>query len=147
MIAFDDLTPGATITLGPTSASREDVMAFARAYDPQSFHLSDEAASRTYFKRLSASGWHTAAMMLALVTDNPDWPLACRGCHEIRDLSWRAPVYPDDRLWAEVTVATCDPPTGEATSGTITIAVEVANQDGDVVAGMALVLAVARRSG
>ncbi len=102
MIGFDDLEPGQTISLGPTGASREAVMAFARAYDPQPFHLSDEAASRTYFERLSASGWHTGAMMLALFTNNPVWPLAIRGCREIRDLCWRAPVYPDDRLSAEV---------------------------------------------
>lgn len=146
MIAFDDLKPGKTITLGPTGASRDEVMAFAGDYDPQPFHLSDEAASRTYFKRLSASGWHTGAMMLALVTANPDWPLACRACREIRDLRWRAPVYPDDRLWAHVTITACDAPVDEG-AGTVTLAVQMTNQDDNVVAEMTLVLAVARRIG
>lgn len=144
MIVFDDLTPGDAITLGPTGATREQVMAFARAYDPQPFHLSDEAASRTYFGRLSASGWHTAAMMLGLVTTSPDWPIACRGCDEIRDLRWRAPVYPDDRLRAQVTVVACEA-SEDDDKGTVTLAVALTNQDEHVVAEMTIVLVVARR--
>lgn len=146
MIAFDDLEPGQAITLGPTGASRQEVVAFARAYDPQPFHLSDEAASRTYFKRLSASGWHTGAMMLALLTNNPDWPLACRGSHEIRDLRWRAPVYPDDRLSAEVTVAECEGPENDS-AGLVTLAMHLSNQNAVTVAEMTVVLSVARRIG
>ncbi|MGB7757581.1 MAG: MaoC/PaaZ C-terminal domain-containing protein [Salinisphaera sp.] len=143
MIAFEDLQPGQTITLGPTGASREAVMAFAHAYDPQPFHLSDEAASRTYFERLSASGWHTGAMMLALLTNNPVWPLACRGCHEIRDLRWKAPVYPDDRLSAEVAVTDCKAAENDDT-GVVTLAMRLRNQDAGTVAEMTVVLAVAR---
>lgn len=145
MITVDDLKPGETITLGPTGASRDEVMAFARAYDPQPFHLSDEAASRTYFRRLSASGWHTVAMTLALVTANPDWPLACRACRGIRDLRWRAPVYPDDRLWAVVTVAEADAAADDG-ADLCTLAVAVHNQDEVTVAEMTFVLAVARQT-
>lgn len=144
MITFEDLTPGQTVTLGPTGANRDQMRTFARAYDPQSFHLSDEAASRTYFKRLSASGWHTGALMLALATANPDWPLACRGCHEIRDLRWRAPVYPDDRLWADVTVAECRA-SADRGAGVVTLTLQLTNQDDIIVAEMTTVLAVARR--
>jgi acyl dehydratase len=145
VIAFEDLSPDDRIVLGPTGATREEVMAFARAYDPQSFHLSDEAASQTYFGRLSASGWHTVAMTLALVSDNADWPLACRGCYEIRDLRWRAPVYPDDRLMATVTISACGVPRDEAT-GRVDLRVEMTNQDGVTAAEMTLGLAVARRA-
>ncbi|AWN17767.1 MaoC/PaaZ C-terminal domain-containing protein [Salinisphaera sp. LB1] len=146
MIGFDDLEAGRSFTLGPTGASRDDMIAFARAYDPQPFHLSDEAASRTYFKRLSASGWHTGALMLALVTANPDWPLACRGCQEIRDLRWRAPVYPDDRLSAAVTVIERRLPENGG-PGTVTLDLQLSNQHAVTVAGMTVVLAVARRIG
>ena len=146
MIGFDDLEPGQTLTLGPTGASRDQVRAFAHAYDPQLFHLSDEAASRTYFKRLSASGWHTGAMMLALLAHNPDWPLATRGCREIRDLRWRAPVYPDDRLSAEVVVIDCALPEND-NAGLVTLAMTLRNQNDDTVAEMTVVLAVARRIG
>lgn len=146
MIGFDDLAPGMTATLGPTGATRDEVVAFARAYDPQPFHLSDEAASRTYFKRLSASGWHTVAMTLALVTASSDWPLAARGCEAIRDLRWRAPVYPDDRLWADIAVADCDAPDGGET-GRVTLALTLRNQDDVVVAELTIVLIVARRIG
>lgn len=139
MIVFEDLTVGQHIALGPTGVTREQVMAFAMEYDPQAFHLSDEAAAQTYFGRLSASGWHTAAMMLALISDNPEWPLDCRCCHEIRDLRWRAPVYPDDSLWLRVIVAGRD---DEA--GLVTLDVEMTNQDAVIVASMTIVLVVGR---
>ena len=144
MIAFDDLMPGQVVVLGPTGASRDEVLAFAQAYDPQPFHLSDEAASQTYFGQLSASGWHTGALMLDLLINNPDWPLACRGCHEIRDLRWRAPVYPDDRLSARVTVIDCDVPEAQG-AGRVTLELLLRNQDDATVAQMTAVLAVARR--
>lgn len=146
MIAFDDLMPGEVIALGPTGASRDEVLAFAQAYDPQPFHLSDEAASQTYFGRLSASGWHTGALMLGLLTNNPDWPLACRGCHEIRDLRWRAPVYPDDRLSARIIVVDCDAPGGQD-AGRVTLDLALRNQADTIVAEMTAVLAVAQRIG
>lgn len=146
MIAFDDLLPGQVIALGPTGASRDEVLAFAQAYDPQPFHLSDEAASQTYFGRLSASGWHTGALMLGLLTNNPDWPLACRGCHEIRDLRWRTPVYPDDCLSARVTVIDCDASADQG-AGRVTFDLVLCNQTDHTVAEMTIVLAVARRIG
>lgn len=143
MITFEDLAADDRVTLGPTGATREQVMAFAQAYDPQSFHLSDEAAAQTHFGRVSASGWHTTAMVLALVTDNSQWPLACRGCYEIRDLRWRWPVYPEDRLMVALTITDCDG-TQDDDTGRVTLAAEMTNQDDVTVAEMVLVLAVAR---
>lgn len=146
MILFDDLAVGDTATLGPTCASRSDVMAFARTYDPQPFHLSDEAASRTYFKRLSASGWHTLTLVLGLIANSPQWPLACRGVAEIRDLRWRAPVYPDDPLTISMAVRACDQ-APDADCGMVTLFAAVSNAGPHVVAEMTVVLAVARRAG
>ena len=60
MIYFEDLEPGQTTQLGHVDVTREEVLAFARRYDPQPFHLSDDEAAKTHFGRLAASGWHTA---------------------------------------------------------------------------------------
>ena len=63
---FDDLTVGERAGFGRYEVTREEVIDFARRYDPQPFHLSDEAAAETHFGRLAASGWHSAAMAMAM---------------------------------------------------------------------------------
>src|SRR6266550_7051641 len=64
---FEDLEIGAETYFGSYDVTREEILEFARKYDPQPFHLSDEAAAETHFGRLSASGWHTAAMTMAVI--------------------------------------------------------------------------------
>ena len=63
---FEDLEVGAQTYFGSYDVTREEVIEFARKYDPQPFHLSDEAAAKTHFGRLAASGWHTCAMTMAV---------------------------------------------------------------------------------
>jgi acyl dehydratase len=67
---FEDLVVGTRASFGRYEVTREEVTDFARKYDPQPFHLSDEAAAQTHFGRLSASGWHTAAMTMAMLVAN-----------------------------------------------------------------------------
>ncbi|RZM19603.1 MAG: acyl dehydratase, partial [Sphingomonas sp.] len=64
---FEDIEVGRTASFGSYAVTREEVMDFAAKYDPQPFHLSDEAAAQTHFGRLSASGWHTCAMVMAML--------------------------------------------------------------------------------
>ncbi len=64
MIYFEDMEPGQQTACGPLAVSADDIIRFARKYDPQPFHLSDEGAKDTYFGTLAASGWHTAAMAM-----------------------------------------------------------------------------------
>jgi acyl dehydratase len=67
VIYFEDLEVGAEAYYGCYEVTREEVLEFARKYDPQPFHLSDEEAAKTHFGRLSASGWHTCAMTMAVI--------------------------------------------------------------------------------
>jgi acyl dehydratase len=67
---FEDLEVGAEVDFGSYEVTRDEVLEFARKYDPQPFHLSDEAAARTHFGRISASGWHTCAMVMAVIARN-----------------------------------------------------------------------------
>ena len=67
MIYFEDLEVGRETEFGSYEVTREEVLEFARKYDPQPFHLSDEAAAKTHFGRLAASGWHTCAMTMAVI--------------------------------------------------------------------------------
>ena len=64
---FEDVEVGATTVFGDYDVTREEVLEFARKYDPQPFHLSDEEAAKTHFGRIAASGWHTTAMTMAVI--------------------------------------------------------------------------------
>jgi acyl dehydratase len=68
MIYWEDIPVGGESDFGTYEVTREEMLEFARKYDPQPFHLSDAAAAQTHFGRLSASGWHTAAMTMALIS-------------------------------------------------------------------------------
>ncbi|MEZ5708052.1 MAG: MaoC family dehydratase [Blastomonas sp.] len=102
MIHYEDLEVGAKHRYGNYHVTREDVLDFASKYDPQPFHLDDEAAAKTHFGRLAASGWHTGAMMMAMnVKSWQDRPLASLGSPGIDELRWLKPVYPGDTLRCE----------------------------------------------
>ena len=102
---FEDIAVGAKASFGRYEVTREAVLAFAGAYDPQPFHLSDEAAAQTHFGRLSASGWHTCAMTMAMVVENLKVvEQAGLGAAGIDELRWLKPVYPGDVLRCETEV-------------------------------------------
>jgi acyl dehydratase len=98
---FEDVMVGDTLTFGPLSISREEIIAFAAQYDAQPFHLSDEAAAETHFGSLSASGWHTTALFMKMFvaemqdSGHQDASLGAMGVDELR---WLMPVRPGDTL-------------------------------------------------
>ena len=99
---FEDMVVGSTASFGSYAVTREEVMEFAAKYDPQPFHLSDEAAAQTHFGRLSASGWHTCAMTMAMLVENLKAnKQAGLGSPGIDELRWLKPVYPGDTLRCE----------------------------------------------
>ena len=99
---FEDIQVGAHQAFGAYAVTREEVIEFAGRYDPQPFHLSDEAAAATHFGRLSASGWHTCAMTMAMLVENlKQHRQAGLGSPGIDELRWLTPVYPGDTLRCE----------------------------------------------
>ena len=102
MTYFEDLLVGSKASFGSYAVTREEVIAFATKYDPQPFHLDNEAAAQTHFGRLSASGWHTCAMTMAMIVENlkatEQAGLGSPGHDELR---WITPVYPGDTLRCE----------------------------------------------
>ncbi len=96
---FEDLEIGAETYLGSYEVTREEVLEFARKYDPQPFHLSDEEAAKTHFGRLAASGWHTCAMTMAVnVRYQATHEQEGLGSPGIDELRWLKPVYPGDTI-------------------------------------------------
>ena len=99
---FEDLVVGRKARFGCYEVTREEVLDFARKYDPQPFHLSDEAAATTHFGRIAASGWHTCAMVMAMLVEQMQaHPQAGLGGVGIDELRWLKPVFPGDVLSVE----------------------------------------------
>lgn len=102
---FEDLQVGAKQSFGDYMVTREEVIEFAAKYDPQPFHLDEDAAAATHFGRLSASGWHTCAMTMRMLVGNMSKSQqAGLGSPGIDELRWKRPVYPGDRLRCETEV-------------------------------------------
>ncbi len=99
---FEDVQVGVVQHYGRYEVTREEVMEFAGKYDPQPFHLDDEAAAQTHFGKLSASGWHTAAMVMRMMVDNfQAIKQAGLGSPGVDKLEWPRPVFPGDILRCE----------------------------------------------
>ena len=99
---YEDLEIGRSQSFGNRAVVREEVMEFAAKYDPQAFHLDDEAAAKTHFGRLSASGWHTCAMVMSMLVENLKInKQAGLGSPGVDELRWLKPVYPGDTLRCE----------------------------------------------
>jgi acyl dehydratase len=142
MIYFEDLEVGAETLFGSYHVTREEVIEFAKKYDPQPFHLSDEAAAKTHFGRIAASGWHTAAMTMAViaryVVADEQAGLGSPGIDELR---WLKPVYPGDTLTVRGSIVDKTPSRSKPDIGSFRTQTTVSNQDGvDVMRFTSIVL-------
>ena len=146
MLYFEDVEIGAKSAFGRYEVTREEVTEFAQRYDPQPFHLSDEAAASTYFGRLSASGWHTTAMTMRMLVDNMSAvQQAGLGSPGIDELRWLKPVYPGDVLRVETEIVEKRPSRSRVDMGSFKSRVTVLNQDGAAVMTMLSIGLVRRR--
>ena len=132
---WEDFQPGQRIELGSRAVTEEEIVEFARTWDPQPFHVDPEAAKETVFGGLIASGWHTGAMWMRLYVDNV-LGAGSRGSPGIEELRWLAPVRPGDTLTGSLTVLATTASERDPTRGTIRIRAEMVNQDGVTVMSM-----------
>lgn len=143
---LEDLNVGDKRSFGAYPVTREAVLEFARKFDPQPFHLSDEAAAQTHFGRLAASGWHTCAMTMAmLVEDGRNHPYAGLGSPGVDELRWLKPVYPDDTLRVETEIVEVTPSRSKPSLGSMRSHVSVFNQHDEPVMRMTSIVLVLRR--
>ena len=102
---YEEIEVGTIQSFGHYKVTREEVIDFASKYDPQPFHLDDEAAANTHFGRLSASGWHTCAMTMRMLVENMrSEKSASLGSPGVDSLRWIKPVYPGDTLRCETEI-------------------------------------------
>jgi acyl dehydratase len=95
---WEDLTVGSVRELGTASLTVEEIKDFAAKFDPQPFHLDEEAARHSMFGALCASGWHTCAVAMGLTVRNFLLEAASLGSPGLESLKWLKPVYPGDTL-------------------------------------------------
>lgn len=148
MIYFEDLQVGAQTEFGSYQVSREEVLEFARKYDPQPFHLSDEEAAKTHFGRLAASGWHTCAMTMAVMARySVAHGQAGLGSPGIDELRWRRPVFPGDTLHVRGQLLEKTPSRSRPELGSYRTQTIVTNQNQEVVMTFVSIVLIRRRPG
>lgn len=133
ILHFEDFTVGRVWTFGPIEVSGEDIIAFARQFDPQPFHTDPEAARNSGFGQLVASGWHTASLAMRLLVDNILLHAASLYGPGVDDLRWPNPVVPGDRLTLRVEVAAARRSAKAPGRGLVTLDLRLLNQRGDPV--------------
>jgi acyl dehydratase len=133
---FEDFELGMVFDLGERTLAKEDIVAFAREYDPQPFHVDEEAARESAFGGLIASGWHTGSVFMRLYADALLSRAAAMGSPGVEELRWLKPVRPGDTLTARVTVLDTAPSTRNPKRGTVHLFSEVENQRGETVMTM-----------
>ena len=146
MLYFEDLQEGAETDFGTYDVTREEVLEFARKYDPQPFHLSDEAAAKTHFGRLSASGWHTCAMTMGVIARRVvEHGQAGLGSPGIDELRWLKPVYPGDTLHVRGKILDKRESRSRPEMGSFRTQTTVTNQDGVPVLSFISIVLIRRR--
>lgn len=132
---FEDYVEGRIERFGAHEVTRDEVIEFASRYDPQPFHLDDEAAAANpIFGRLAASGWHTCAMVMRIMIDHwmqdGHFSLGGSGVDQLR---WNKPVYPGDILSVEAEVLSKVAPQSRPGMGFVDFRISVSNQKDEVV--------------
>ncbi|CAB3782339.1 hypothetical protein LMG28614_01421 [Paraburkholderia ultramafica] len=141
---FDDLKVGDSFTTGSYEVSAADIKRFAAEFDPQPFHLDDEAARDTMFGGLAASGWHTAAItMRLLVCGGPKLANGVLGAGG--EIDWKIPTRPGDTLHVESEVVELIPSRSRTDRGVLVLRSRTINQHGEVVQNLSAKLIVVRR--
>ena len=125
---LEDFKVGDSRELGARTITRDEIIAFARQFDPQPFHLDD---SSTVYGGIIASGWHTASLTHRMMVDGLVKDGASLGSPGVDELRWLKPVRPGDTLAARAEVTEVAPSRSKADRGTVRFALEVLNQRGE----------------
>lgn len=133
---WEDLVPGTSFELGSVSPNAEMIRAFAEQFDPQPFHLDEEAGKASVFGGLCASGWHTCSLTMRLIVDNFLCEAASQGSPGLESLKWLKPVYAGDTLHVRQSILDSRPMGSKPDIGLVRTAWEVRNQQGDKVLHM-----------
>ena len=145
MLHFEDFPVGEVATFGDKLVTEQEIVAFARDWDPQPFHLDAEAAENSQIGELIASGWHTGAMTMRMMCDAYLTDAASEGSPGIDEMRWTRPVRPGDRLRARRTTLSARVLGSRPHIGVIGLQVDVINQHDETVLTMKSAAFIRRR--
>jgi acyl dehydratase len=143
---FEDFSVGDKFAGGSVDVSRDEIIAYARRFDPQPFHTDPVAAKKTLFGELVASGWHTASMTMGLFATSEIRIVNGIIGGGVEQLIWPRPVRPGDRLTLRSEIVETRPSKSKPDRGVIRVKVETLNQKGEVVQSFITNLIVLRRN-
>jgi acyl dehydratase len=146
-VYLEDLTVGREWHSGRRTVTREEILAFAQEFDPQVFHVDEEAARRSMYGGIIASGWHTAALCMRLIVDGLVSEVVSLGSPGVDALRWTKPVRPGDTLAVRAVCLEARPSRSQPDRGLARFRYEVRNQHDEVVMTMEALAMVARRIG
>jgi acyl dehydratase len=139
---YEDFAVGDVIELGSRTIGKEQILAFAREFDPQYFHTDEDAAKRSIYGGLVASGWHTGSLAMRLLYEGFVQHIVSMGSPGVDELHWLKPVRPGDTLSGRYTVLETVPSRSKPDRGIVRGLTELRNQHGEVVLtvkGMSLI--------
>lgn len=142
---LEDFAVGDTLELGGFSLSEEEIIAFARKFDPQPFHIDPMAAQHSPYGGIIASGWHTASAVMRILVDELLSPESSLGSPGLDELRWMKPVRPGDQLRVRVTVLEVTPSRSRPDRGSVRQRTETLNQRDELVMLQTAVVMMARR--
>lgn len=116
---FEDIEEGEVHEFGSHTVRKEEMTEFAEQFDPQPFHVDEEAAGESMFEGLIASGWHTASLCMRMVVDEYLSESASAGARGVRELRWKQPVRPGDTLSIRFEVLETEPDAGNPNLGNV----------------------------
>lgn len=135
-IWYEDFVVGDALEMGSRVVGRDEVIAFAREYDPQPFHVDEQAAKDSLFGGLIASGWHTCAMVMRMMCDSYLLDSASLGSPGLDNVRWLRPVRPGDEIRALRIVTAKRTSKSKPDIGIVNSRCEVYNQQGELVMSM-----------
>ncbi|HTT11768.1 MAG TPA: MaoC family dehydratase [Burkholderiaceae bacterium] len=133
---WEDFPVGSVREFGNRTVTREAIVAFAREFDPQPFHVDEAAARKSLFGNLCASGWHTASLAMRMMCDAYLLESASLGSPGVENLKWLKPVFPGDTLRVRLQVVEARPMASRPHAGLVRSRWEVLNQRAEVVLTM-----------
>ncbi|WP_198588853.1 MaoC family dehydratase [Alloalcanivorax mobilis] len=142
---FEDYHKGAEYQFGPIEVEENELIEFARRFDPQSIHIDPDAAARGPFNGLIASGWHTVGLMMRLYVDHYVTSVASLASPGVDEVRWRVPVRPGDQLRLRVSTVETRLSRSKPDRGLVHSRLEAINQNDEVVATLTAMNLIARR--
>jgi acyl dehydratase len=142
---FEDYAPGDVHDLGTVTVTEEEIIEFARQFDPQYFHIDPEKARQSRFGGVIASGWHTASLVMRLYVDRYLSHVASLASPGVDELRWPNPVRPGDTLRVRVTILEARPSRSKPDRGVVHAKIEATNQKDEPVITMVGISIIGRR--